>query len=47
MPVLGVKGKDVLIEHINEDQLCEISGPKNKYSSLLHLAYVLKIVKMC
>lgn len=45
--VLGVKAKDMLIEHINGDQLYEINGPKNKYSSLLQLASILKIVKMC
>lgn len=45
--VLGVKAKDMLIEHINEDQLYEINGPKNKYSSLLQLASILEIVKMC
>lgn len=43
--VLGVKGKDMLIEHSSEDQLYEINGPKKKYSSLLHLASILKIVK--
>lgn len=47
MLVLGVKGKDMLIEHSIEDQLYEINGPKKKIFLPSSLSFYPKDSEKC